>query len=73
MMYGYWGWGLMPMMMIICFVIIIAIVIFFARSSNTNGGYERNRKSIEILDEKFASGEISEEEYKRKKQVLNEK
>lgn len=72
MMHGYWGWGMMPMM-IVCLLLIIAIVVFFMRSFNGRSGYRHDRKPIEILNEKLASGEIGEEEYKRKKQILTEK
>ncbi|MFL0198864.1 SHOCT domain-containing protein [Clostridium sp. WILCCON 0269] len=72
MRYGYWGWGMMPIM-IVCFLLIIAIVVFFMKSFNDSSSYRHNRKPIEILNEKLASGEISEEEYKRKKQILTEK
>lgn len=43
------------------------------RSFNGRNDYRRDRKPIEILNEKLASGEIGEEEYKRKKQILIEK
>lgn len=72
MMYGYWAWGMMPIM-ILCSLLIIAIILFLIRSFNSTDGYQRDKKPIEILNEKFASGELSEEEYKRKKQILNEK
>ncbi|OAA94874.1 SHOCT domain-containing protein [Clostridium coskatii] len=72
MMHGYWGWGMMPMM-IVCFLLIIAILVFFIISFNGRKDYRHDRKPIEILNEKLASGEISEEEYKRKRQILTEK
>lgn len=72
MMHRYWGWGMMSMM-IVCFLLIIAIVVFFMRSFNGRSDYRRDKEPIEILNEKLASGEIGEEEYKRKKQILTEK
>ncbi|NMA49932.1 MAG: hypothetical protein GX947_09260 [Tissierellia bacterium] len=61
---------------IIKLLIIVAVVIFIARmfiknsKSNTNPNSSR---AIEILKERYASGEISEEEYKNKLNKLNER
>jgi len=59
-------------------IILIGLIIFLvARSAHGNmGRYHRNniggREALDILDEKFATGEITEEEYKRRKKILRD-
>lgn len=65
--FGWMGGGFMMML----WPLVIGLIFYFtfrsSRRLHTNDGY----KAVEILDEKFASGEISEEEYLHKKKVLN--
>lgn len=62
---------------IVKLLIIVAVVIIIARmfiknsKNNSNSNLKPNR-AIEILKERYASGEISEEEYKSKLNKLNE-
>ncbi len=60
---------------IIKLLIILVVVIIIARmlikNSKTSGNSSPN-KAIEILKERYASGEISEEEYKSKLNKLKE-
>ncbi|MDY0235720.1 MAG: SHOCT domain-containing protein [Gudongella sp.] len=64
---------------IIKLLIIVVVVIFIARmlmknsknNSNPNSNSNPNR-AIEILKERYASGEISEEEYRSKLNKLKE-
>ena len=60
---------------IIKFIIIIAIVVIVARMlmnrKRTNKKKESNQ-AIEILKERYARGEIDEEEYRRKLDTLRE-
>jgi putative membrane protein len=72
-----WGYGLIAgrfVMMLIClilmvFIIFIAIRIFNNTSRSLGNGRDYNH-SIEILNERLARGEISEEEYRQKKELL---
>ncbi len=62
---------------IIKLLIIVAVVIFIARmfmknSKNNSNLNSNSNRAIEILKERYASGEISEEEYKSKLNKLNE-
>ncbi len=71
--YGYGGPNII--MMIGVFLVLLVIAYFIYKTSqnkNSNIAYEKiSPKAIEILNERFASGEISEEEYRsRKNQIL---
>jgi putative membrane protein len=57
---GLWGW-----MMIITVVIWIIIIILLVRV--------RKDDPLKILNEKYASGQIGEEEYQKKKEQLEKK
>ena len=73
MRYGYGsnmmgGWsGLM-----IIFIIFIGIVIFliYRRGQNNVNDVGSRDSSLNILNERFARGEINEEEYNQRKNVL---
>ncbi len=85
MMYGYgsgygndfMGGGMIFMMFF--GLIIIAAVIYFVIKSNSshtnNQHYAYNNinsgRAMDILNEKFANGEISEDEYNSKKNFIN--
>jgi len=67
------GWGVL--WMIASWALIVAIVVFAVRAFSS--GEQRDRSGRErdpgaILDERFARGEISEEEYRERKRVLDE-
>ncbi|KOF56521.1 MULTISPECIES: SHOCT domain-containing protein [Clostridium] len=62
--------------MMIPILTIIVLIVYFIYKVNSDkklsfNSYVNSRKAIEILDERFAKGEISEEEYSsKKKQIL---
>lgn len=66
------GWGVL--WMIVSWALIVAIVVFAVRafSSGSQDRSERDRDPRTILDERFARGEISEDEYRQRKRVLDE-
>lgn len=75
--YGMMGFGWMWIMMILPVVLIGLIVYAAVKLANGGakrygGNYNESSHAIEILKQKFANGEISEEEYKRKKDLLRE-
>jgi len=66
MMGGWFGMMIIP-------IIIIGLVIFvvYSRNENTNvTGIGSKGNSINILNDRFARGEINEEEYNHKKDLL---
>ncbi|TZE81006.1 SHOCT domain-containing protein [Calorimonas adulescens] len=74
---GGWGtgtfiWGLFSM--IIQIAVIIGVIYLVIHLININGnGHRKGNDALEILKERYARGEISEEEYEEKKKRLEEK
>lgn len=56
----------------IIFFLIIGVSIYMIRKNNKNSNKIKNSRALEILDERFANGEIDEEEYKKKKDHLRQ-
>lgn len=76
-MYGPWdgGWGFGMMLVMLLFLALIIVgVVFAVRSSE--GGRTPSRSSggraLDILDERFARGEIDREEYEERRRILTE-
>jgi len=72
MMYGFRGMWMWPMM-IFCIVLIAIVVVLLIKFFNRSNLPYADKRSIDILKEKLAAGEITEEEYQRKKQLINDK
>jgi putative membrane protein len=80
MMNGNWGGGMFLsgfiwlLFLILVIVLIVFLVIKLSSTGNSASSASPPRdESLSILKERFARGEISEEEYERMKQKLNEK
>jgi len=75
--FGHGGWfmghGLFGMVFgFLLFLIILSLVVAVVRPLVPKAGGNRDKKdSLEILREKFARGEISEEEYLRVRNILS--
>ena len=73
--YG-WGWGggmlFGPLFMIAGPVLLIVLVVLLIRwlSGNRDTPRDRTRTAREILDERFAKGEIQREEYEERRRTL---
>lgn len=73
---GWWFSGLHPIWMIISWffgmAVIVTVIWIIARAVNTfvYGRTHGKKNAEEILDERFARGEISEEEYRKMKETL---
>lgn len=74
-MHGGWGWmSLMMVMMLLFWCAVIAGIVWLIRGASW-GGRPRERNvskeaPLEILDRRFAEGEISEEDYRARREVL---
>lgn len=65
------GLGFGGLGMIIFWVVLIAAATYLVRSLSHSGGRDRDKSSpVEILKSRYASGEISHEEYQRMKREL---
>jgi len=74
-----WGWGHMifgGFMMILFWGAIIALVVLLVRwlgGGPTHGpASPRHRTPLEILQERFAKGEIDKEEYEERRRLLSD-
>lgn len=66
---GWGGWVLMVVAMILFWGIVVVGVIALFRQSRTDGPTAQ-RGPREVLDERFARGEIDAEEYRARKAIL---
>jgi putative membrane protein len=75
MMYGYdmgWGgWLLMTVSMVAFWALVAAVVVTLVRSGrNDTRPHERPKDALELLDERFARGEVDETDYHRRRELL---
>jgi putative membrane protein len=78
MMHGWgmgWGWGGMwlgPLFMIAWFALLVAVIVLVVRwlGGGSIGAASSPRTPREILDERFAKGEIDREEYENRRKAL---
>ena len=74
---GDWGAGwmlvMMPLMLLFWGAIIFGVIWLIrggARSSSTAEAHVRRESSVEILERRFAEGDIALEDYKARREVL---
>jgi putative membrane protein len=69
---GGWGMGTGHLTWLIAIVLVIALAVAAVARMGRNSDRQppRNRTPREILDERFARGEISKEEYDERRRVL---
>jgi putative membrane protein len=72
-MWGYdhdvsaWMWWLMAAGMLLFWVLVTVLVVALVRSGTT-----RSRTADDVLAERFARGEITEEEFRRRQELLRQ-
>ena len=68
---GFGGGFFGPFMMLVTLVLIVAVIVWAVRWLGGGGGAasERNR-SLDILGERFAKGEIDQKEYDERRRAL---
>jgi len=67
MMSGPWGWGLGSLLFLALIVIGIVLLV---RGPSRSTPDQREDSSLRILEERFARGEIDEEEYRHRRRTL---
>lgn len=74
---GNWGWGAwLPMMlvMLVFLAVVVWAVVMFTHSLTSQPSYhdhgEQATDPKRILDERFARGEIDEEEHRKRRDIL---
>ncbi len=73
------GWIFGPIMMILFVALIVAVVVLVVRWLGGMGGAgggaaqaERPKAALDILEERFARGEIDKEEFEQRRQTLRD-
>ncbi len=76
--YGSSGFGVVALVWVLLWVLFVALVLallilairWFLRAERGHGGAARGPDPLEILRERFARGEIDDEEYERRRKIL---
>lgn len=80
--YGYgpmwagWGWGwfpgmiIGPLMMLIIIGVVVALALWFTRGFGHAEAYGHSRAALDILEQRFARGEIDKAEFEDKRKLL---
>jgi putative membrane protein len=67
---GGWGMPFFGIGQLLLIVIVVGAVIFWMRQANASGGGTHGPAAREILDRRYASGEISKDQYDQMKRGL---
>jgi putative membrane protein len=71
-----WGWGGMifgPIMMIVVLILIVLAVRWLVESGRGGGSHNPpGQTPLDILEERFAKGEIDKVEFEERRRVLGE-
>ncbi len=65
-----WGWGVMLVLGVIIVVGVFAAVLLAARSGS--GAPADQKTALDVLKERYARGEIDDEEFERRKRRLEQ-
>jgi|tagenome__1003787_1003787.scaffolds.fasta_scaffold20699619_2 putative membrane protein len=66
-----WGWAAMTISSVLLLVLLVAIVLLLVRlGSRSVGRPAEGRRPEQLLGERFARGEIDEDDYRRRLDVL---
>jgi len=70
-MWGPWGFGMGLASLVFLALIVIGIVLIVRNPSTAPEPRGRGTTAGQILDERFARGEIDEEEFRRRRDLLS--
>lgn len=71
---SWWGFG-MPLLWLLFLALIVVGVVLIVRSFATGGRTQHQpdtSRALQILDERFARGELDPEEYQQRRRILLE-
>ncbi|ALV63433.1 hypothetical protein ADU37_CDS17340 [Thermococcus sp. 2319x1] len=67
--FGWFGWFGM-LFMLVFWVLVILGIVWLIKWAAESGSKTSRKRALEILDEKYAKGEIDDEEYERRKRKI---
>lgn len=72
---GWWGFGMMLSSLLFLALIVVGIVFVVRPSSEGSGTARRPERNsaLDILDERFARGEIDQQEYEERRRILSDR
>jgi putative membrane protein len=66
---GFWGfWWIFPLIMLS--MIVVCVAMFFVGHRSGGGSHHPTYSALQILNERFARGEIQKQEYEEKKRAI---
>ena len=65
-----WGWAWMTLAMIIGTGLVVLTVVLLYRSPETGGRVRQTESPLDILSQRYARGEIDDEEFSRRRDAL---
>lgn len=70
-----WWWVMMPLLMVVFWGGVIALVVWLVRGGRAAAGpvADRGSRAMEILEERFARGEIDREEFESRRSILEDR
>lgn len=72
-MMGYsWGWPMMFCLIVLAILAIVALIRYLQLSNKQNYQAVEYNSALNILNERYAKGEITEEEYRSKKAAIKD-
>lgn len=71
-MAGGFGWIFMVLWWVLIVVGIVALVKWMGTSSDTGGNGRSGNKALDILNERYARGEIDDQEFQKRKRDLTQ-
>lgn len=70
------NWGMMFFIIIFCVIVLgllIYGIIFLIKGTSGKNRPQQDQQALDILKERFAQGELTEDEYRQKRNLLLEK
>lgn len=68
--FGSWGWGGMGGGMLLFWGVVIALIVLAVRSMAGGAAKDGDKTPLQILKERYARGEIRQDEFEQKKRDL---
>lgn len=69
-----WHWGYGPwwtgLLFLLFWVVVIALIVWAVRSTGRTSQGASRRRALDVLEERYARGEIDDDEFRHRKEML---